>query len=156
MNARCLTAFCLCMLLANACAAPVDEYAYAWPLQTSGDSAAWQVELTPEIYAAVSTVDLRDVEVVNAANDTVPLAAYRAQGGNVSHEALVGLPMFALPQSAGSGASGDEAIRLRIERGADGKLRRLDADVGSTAGASITPAPTAREDLILDASTLHA
>ena len=156
MNTPWLAAFSLCVLSSSACAAAADEYAYAWPLQTTGDSAAWQVELTPEIYAAISTADLRDVEVVNAANDTVPLAPYRPQTGNVTHEALVDLAIFALPQAAGSGPNGDESIRLRIERGTDGKLRRLDADVGATAAGNATPVPAAKEDLILDASSLHA
>ena len=120
-----------------------------------GNSAAWQVELTPEIYAAISTADLRDVEVINAANDAVPLAPHRPQTGNVTHETLVGLPSFALPQSAGSGLNGDENIRLRIERGADGKLRRLDADVGGASAATTPPSP-AKDDLILDASALRA
>ena len=56
----------------GATAATVDNYAYAWPLQTNGDSAAWQVDLTPEIYVAIQTSDLRDVEVVNAAGESVP------------------------------------------------------------------------------------
>jgi hypothetical protein len=50
-------------------AAAVDDYAYLWPLQTAGDSAAWQLELTPEVYAALRSGDLRDLAVLNAAGN---------------------------------------------------------------------------------------
>src|SRR5262249_12061901 len=44
--------FCLCAVVADAAgAADADGYAYAWPVRTQGDGAAWQVELTPEVYA---------------------------------------------------------------------------------------------------------
>jgi hypothetical protein len=148
--------FCVLFMCTSAHAGAVDDYAYAWPLQTTGDSAAWQVELTPEIYAAISSADLRDVEVVNAAGDAVPLAPHRIPARSTTHETLFDLPLFALPamsQTSGSG-TGDEAIRLRIERGADGRLRRLDADVGVNA-AEGADATTRHGDLLLDASAVH-
>jgi Protein of unknown function (DUF3999) len=183
MNARCLVAFSLFILFATARAAPLDDYAYAWPLQTTGDSAAWQVELTPEIYAAIGTADLRDVEVVNAAGETVPFAPYRMLVSPAAHDVPLPLPVFELPETPATSpaAAGDEAIRLHIERGADGKLRRLDADVGGvtppspphagTAGggarmpivgraavganfANAVPVPTSQRDLLLDASPI--
>lgn len=157
MNVRCVAAFSLWVLFASAPAATPDDYAYAWPLQTTGDSVAWQVELTPEIYAAISTVDLRDVEIVDAAGEAVPLAYYRVQMNNTSHDTLVSLPMFVLPttSAAETANSGDEAIRLHIERGPDGKLRRLDADVGGANAGNTIPMPTAKAELLLDASALH-
>jgi len=138
-----------------AMAAATDEYAYAWPIQAQGNGSAWQVELTPEVYAAVTTADLRDVAVVNAAGEAIPAAAYHApRAAATMREDLLDLPMFALPRSAGSavGSAGNDALRLQIERGADGKLRRVDADLGAAAA----PLADARHDLLLDASAVHA
>ena len=135
-------------------AATADDYAYAWPVQAQGTSAAWQVELTPEVYAAVTSGDLRDVEVVGAAGEPVPTAPFRPATAAVPPAAMIELPLFALPAAAArAGAPADnEAIRLQIERGADGRLRRVDANVGAASAAAI---PTAR-DLLLDASGVHA
>ena len=74
-------------------AAAADDYAYAWPLQTPGDSAAWQVELTPEVYATVTRADLRDVAVLNAAGDPVPMAE-RSDAAAKGRETLAVLPLL--------------------------------------------------------------
>ena len=143
----------LCRIAAAAAAA--DDYAYAWPIQAQGSGSAWQVELTPEVYAAVTTADLRDVAIVNAAGEAVPAAAFRAPGAKVTtHEELLSLPTFVLPRAPAStaGSTSGDALRLQIERGADGKLRRIDADLGAAAAAGAD----ARHDLLLDASGVHA
>lgn len=154
MSIRWNAAFYLFTLCACSCAhaGATDDYAYVWPLETTGDSAAWQVELTPEVYAAISTADLRDVEVINGAGETVPLAAHRIETHSTAHESLVELPLFTLPITSAqeSAKTSDEAIGLHIERGADGRLRRLDAEVGTQAEATAT-----RSDLLLDASAVH-
>jgi hypothetical protein len=136
-------------------AATTDDYAYAWPIQAQGNGSAWQVELTPEVYAAVATADLRDVAVVNAAGEAIPAAAFRApRAAATTHEELLAVPMFSLPrtQATSAGSAGGDAIRLQIERGADGKLRRVDADLGGAAAASADT----RHDLLLDASAVRA
>ncbi len=134
----------------------VDDYAYAWPLQTEGDSAAWQVELTPEVYAAISTDDLRDVGVINGAGHAVPIAPYQAMTRTTpGSAATIDLPVFWLPATPASSGSNDAPILLHIERGADGKLRRMDAQVGdSPVVGTATPAPQQR-DALLDASGMH-
>jgi len=134
----------------GAVAATVDNYAYAWPLQTDGDSAAWQVELTPEIYAAARRDDLLDVEVVNAAGDAVPTAQRAVQATSTAQASDFELPQFALPMTT-PGAPADESLSLHIERGPDGKLRRLDAEVGATQGKT-----AASGDLLLDVSAVRA
>jgi len=146
-----IVAFCR---ITAAAAAAADDYAYAWPIQAQGNGSAWQVELTPEVYAAVTTADLRDVAVVNAAGDAIPAAAFHApRAAATTHEALLDVPMFVLPRAAASNAgSGTDALRLQIERGADGKLRRVDADLGGAAA----PVADSRHDLLLDASAVHA
>ena len=130
----------------SAHAATADDYAYAWPLQTNGDSAAWQIELTPDVYAAVHTNDLRDVEVVNAAGESVPTAQRALQMGAASTNE-VELPLFELPAQSGAGVV-DDSLHLLIERDAQGRLRRLDTNGGK---AAATPGTS---DLIADASAL--
>jgi hypothetical protein len=147
-----LFTFLLCTLccIAGAAAATSDDYAYAWPVQIQGTGSAWQIELTPEVYAAVTTADLRDVAVVNAAGDAVPSAPFHAPGSKpTTHEELLDLTTFVLPHEPEGGATGAsaDAIRLQIERGEDGKLRRVDANLGST-----PPTADKRQDLLLDAS----
>ncbi len=155
-------AFLLCTLFgaAAAAAATADDYAYGWAVQAQAGGSAWQVELTPEVYAAVTTADLRDLAIVNAAGEAVPAAPFRAPGAKpTTHEELLALPTFVLPHApdaSASAASGD-AIRLQIERGADGKLRRVDADLGAAATPTADTRPDLlRHDLLLDASGVRA
>ena len=125
------------------------DYAYAWPLRTASDSAAWQVELTPEVYAAIGTQDLRDIEVVNADGAAVPTAIYHPPRPVGTAGTWIDLPLFALPPTVAQGADGDAAIRLHIERDPDGRLRHLDADIGTPASDTPLPPPS---DWLLDAS----
>lgn len=139
----------LCLLApAAVSAAAADDYAYAWPLQTTGDAAAWQVELTPEIYAVLRRQDLRDLAVLNAAGEAVPVAPYRVRTLDTPREDEVDLPMFGIDTAP---AGTPEALNLHIERDAQGKLRRV--DLGATAASA--PAATSR-DLLLDASAIDA
>jgi hypothetical protein len=147
----------ICTLCCNAGAhaAAADQFAYAWPVQTQGSGSAWQVELTPEVYAVVASADLRDVAVVNAAGETVPAAPYHPLlAAAVVREDLLTLPTFIAPAqaNAAAGAAPSDAIRLQIERGSDGKLRRVDADVSPSASPTTADA---RHDLLVDASTVH-
>lgn len=130
-------------------AADADDYAYAWPLSLAGDSAAWQVELTPAIYAAVTTADLRDIAVLDAAGNPVPMAPHAAVSTKTAQASEFELPLFALPTPAAGRT--EEPLSLHVERGPDGRLRRLDAEVG---GTNATEHVT--NDLLIDASTLHA
>ena len=114
-------------------AATADDYAYAWPLQTPGDSAAWQVELTPEIYAAVHTNDLHDVEVVNAAGESVPTASRAAQLSAAATNEIE-LPLFTTHAVPGAGPT-DDRLHLAIERDATGQMRQLDVDLNRTDAA---------------------
>jgi hypothetical protein len=144
---------CLLFGISVAHAAVVDGYAYAWTIQTQGSNAAWQVELTPEVYAAVTTADLRDVAVINAAGEAVPSARAPAPPNRIAWTIEpVFVPQFLLPATRGTATDGD-AIRLQIERGADGRLRRVDANVGAPGAGR--PAGDTRFDLLLDASSVH-
>jgi hypothetical protein len=143
MNVR-LFVICVFFCTGSVTAAPADHYAYAWPLQTSGDSAAWQVELNAEVYAAVRDANLRDIEVVNAAGDAVPMAPRAAQmSAGMASE--IELPLFVLPTPA---LPGSDSLQLHIERDGEGRLRRL--DTSESAGTAVP----ASDDMIVDASSL--
>ena len=117
-----------------------SDYAWRWPLATQGDSAAWQFELTPEIYAALTDRGLRDFEVFNADGQPVPVARLTVDPETQPGVAQVPLPVFALPRRV----DGNDDVSLRLERGANGRLSLLQADV---AGA----APSTLIDYVLDA-----
>ncbi len=123
-------------------AAQPGDYAYRWPLKTDGASAAWQFELTPEVYAALVDPDLRDFEVFNADGQSVPVARLTVDPQAVPGVAEVALPVFALPRRA----EGADDLSLRLERDDTGRLHLLQLD--ATAGAA---APQAMVDHVLDA-----
>jgi hypothetical protein len=120
-------AVCLLLVSSGASAATVDNYAYAWPLQTNGDSAAWQVELNADVYAAIHSDDLRDVEIVNAAGASVPMAPSAAQFSAATTND-VELPLFDFPGRPDGAGSNDDRLHLAIERDVNGRLRQLNVD----------------------------
>lgn len=139
------------MLLAGAVAnaATPDDFAYGWPLATDAQSSAYQIELTPEVYAALVDPQLRDLAVFNAAGDTVPLqsvAPYNSRA--IRHEGLAPLPIFTIARDTSDDANDD--VRVQIERDADGRLRRMQTEAGKTGAAS------KRTDYLLDASAIAA
>ena len=122
----------ICILgaaLAATAQAGTPDYAYAWPLVTDGAGAAFQVELTPDVYAALTSNDLRDLDIVNADGDSVPTAPFRPSAVTRSSEHSFAPPAFVLPAENSGASDAEDEIHLHIERAADGKLRSLDATV---------------------------
>ena len=122
-------------------AAEPGDYAYRWPLATDGQSAAWQFELTPEVYAALTDPQLADFEVFNADGQSVPVARLTVDPQASPGVAEVALPVFALPRRA----DGGDDVSLRLERDDTGRLHLLQANV---AGSST---PQDFIDYVLDA-----
>ncbi len=110
---------------------PTDDYAYRWPLNAIGQNAAWQFELTPEVYAVLIDPALGDFEVVNADGQSVPVAPLTVDPNAQPGVAQVALPVFALPRR--SDDAGRDDLSLRLERDMDGRLRMLQADVTAVA-----------------------
>ena len=121
---------------------PTNDYAYRWPLNAAGQSAAWQFELTPEVYAVLIDPALGDFEVVNADGQSVPVARLTVDPDAQPGVAQVSLPVFALPRR-GDGTGRDD-LSLRLERDMDGRLRMLQADV-------IAAAAQTQIDYVMDA-----
>lgn len=122
------------------------DYAWRWPLQTPGQNpshnAAWQFELTPEVYAALVDPQLRDFEVFNAQGQSVPVARLRYDPTTLPGVAQVALPVFPLPRTAATVAAEDVSVRL--QRDDDGRLHLLQASI---AGAD----PQVAIDYVMDA-----
>lgn len=114
------------VLAGAAHAATPGDYAWLFPLATpAADASAWRIDLSPEVYARVHDTELRDLEVFNAAGQPVPFARVSSRAGANSRTREVALPVLALPaQARAQGAD----LRLVIERAADGRVRRIDAD----------------------------
>lgn len=117
------------------------DYAWQWPIELAERAPAHRLLLDEAVYARIQHPALRDLEAFNAAGEPVPfgplpLEPSRAPGTRWP------LAWFALP--AGPGDADPGRIRLHIERGSDGRLRRLDAEIpdGAVAAASA--------DLLLD------
>lgn len=121
-------------LAASAMAAGVDDFAVVFPIETPVDSAAWQIELTPEVYSWVRDDGLLDIAVFNSAGLAVPLARMRAEVGVRRIERLVDVPVLAMP--AASAARSGTDLRLRVERDADGRLRNIETRESRVPGAT--------------------
>ncbi|MGB4858769.1 MAG: DUF3999 family protein [Dokdonella sp.] len=133
----------LIALLALPVQAAQTDYAFAWPLATSGDASVWQVELTPAMLAASRDPQLADIDVFNAAGVAVPVSWLPVDLAAIALSDTVRLPLFAVP--ATDAKSAPDAVHLQLQRDADGHLRTLDVNVDSLAAAT-------DKDLILDAS----
>lgn len=129
------------------------DYAYRWPLQTEGQNAAWQFELTPEVYAALIDPELGDFVVFNADGQAVPVARLTVDPTTRPGVAQAPLPVFALPRRAGAAGTGDD-LALRMERDGNGRLRLLQVDTGAAASTTLAtsaPAAAALIDYVMDA-----
>ena len=116
------------------------DYAWRWPLATQGDSAAWQFELTPEVYATLTDRGLRDFDVFNADGKPVPVARLTIDPDAVPGVVEVSLPVFALPRRS----DGADDVALRLERDPSGRLSLLQAEVDAKS-------PVIAMDYVLDA-----
>jgi hypothetical protein len=117
-----------CVVASNAHAGTPADYAYTFAIETDAATpatSAWRVELTPEAYTWIQDADLRDIEVFNAAGLPVPIARWQREPTFVTHEQTAALPVLALPASAPRAPASD--LRLILDRGRDGRLRRIDA-----------------------------
>lgn len=130
----------LLLALAGAAQAQApDEFAWQWPITLEGDQGAYRLELDEPVYAHITRTDLRDLAVFNADGQPVPFAPLaHAETQTEQRTALrwLRLPVETTP-------AGD-SLSLRLERDADGRVRDLQLDSGSTAPAS----PSA--DLLID------
>lgn len=126
------------------------DFARAWPVLGDDADGLLRLALSPDVYAQLARDDLSDIAAFNADDEGIPLGPVSLvlERPQQSRQPVpVALPMFAVPRAA---RAGGERPTLLIERDADGRLRRLDAELAQ-------PAPdAAARDLLLDLSALDA
>jgi hypothetical protein len=114
----------LCMLACLGAAAQerLDEFAYSVPLELSGDSALYQLEVPLPLYEGVTRADLADVRVFNGHGEVVPHAWKPRPAPGTAPAAWVKVPFFPLRGSPGTPA---EHLDIRAERSAAGTIVRV-------------------------------
>lgn len=151
----------LALLVASALAWPLaaqapraiapQDFAWAWPIDTTGADPVVRFALTPEVYTRVSRADLADLAAFNAAGESIPLAPAALASERLAPPPAPtqqSVPLFTVPRAAPGAAP--ESIELHIARGPDGRLSQLDASVapqGAAAGAN---------DVLLDLGAIAA
>lgn len=127
-----------------------QDFARAWPLQGDDGDGLLRFALTPEVYAGLARDDLADIAAFNADDAPIPLgpvALVLEPAQRPSAPSPVAVPMFAVPRTT---RSDGERLTLLLAKDADGRLRRLDAELEPP------PAQDIAQDLLLDLSALDA
>ena len=119
---RLVLAVALAGAAAMAQAGGPDDYAIVLPLATSGDSAAWRIELPLQVHAWSQDELLRDVAVFDADGRAVPLAEWIPFAAMPAGRQYVLSRPLELPASRADGPLRDD-LHLLVERDADGRLR---------------------------------
>lgn len=121
-------------------AATPQDYAWQWPIQTTGEASAYVLELDADVLASVRRSDLRDLAVFNAQGQPVPFAPWPSERKDEARREPLAWLHVPLP------APGQpDSLQLRLERDSDGRLRGLDLRADANA-----PLPTQQHDLLVD------
>ncbi|MCX7032867.1 MAG: DUF3999 family protein [Arenimonas sp.] len=129
----------LISLAGNAAAQTPEDFAWQWPVVTRGQEGAYQLVLDEPAYARIARGDLRDLAAFNADGQPVPFAPLvESQPLSEQRSELRWLRIAAPAEGA------SESFSLRLERDADGRVRDLQLDTGTTA------ASTPSRDLLID------
>lgn len=131
---RCLLACLFTHLAVVAQAATPADYAEVYPIETSGNSAAWQLDLDGSVYAVSGGRNLRDLAVFNADGHAVPMIIQPFKYPDVSVEQRSAVPVLPLPKRKADSADSD--FHLLVERDAEGRLRRLETQVSGNPAAN--------------------
>ncbi|MEO8010464.1 MAG: DUF3999 domain-containing protein [Dokdonella sp.] len=133
----------------SAQASTPSQYAIVIPINTKTDSAAWQVELDASVYTWSRDSALRDMRVFNADGIAVPMQTWQAakRDDDVT-EQRADLILIELPALPASPASSD--LSVVVERGADGRLRRIEAN------QSTSTSPSRSRDWLLDCASFES
>lgn len=144
-----LLALALAATAGSALAGQRQDYASEWPLTLSReDGGAYRVVLTEEIYRSAQDAGLADIEVFNAAGESLPLTLQGPESAGAQEwpRESQGLPWFAL--AAASSADAPLDLRLDTRLDSDGRIVGVDARLrGGANGARTTAAQAYLIDL---------
>jgi hypothetical protein len=127
-----------------------SDYAQEWPLRLAReDGGAFRVVLSEAMYRAAQDRGLADIEVFNAAGESLPATLLGPEGASAQEwpRDLLDVSWFLLPAPHSGDAAAD--WNLRAERDAQGRVLRIDASVA--AGPASEPA----RELLLDLSQIR-
>ena len=106
-----------------------QQYAEQWPLSVSSEqSGAYRITLEPQIYRRAWSPELADVQVYNAAGQALPSALLAPDQPLAQPPVQRELPWFVLPPLD---ARSRNDLQLLTERDSDGRVRRVEARLGS-------------------------
>ncbi|MDH5183188.1 MAG: DUF3999 domain-containing protein [Gammaproteobacteria bacterium] len=103
-----MSRFLVCVFLALSFTAPhatettEHDYAYGMRLDRQQTASFYQLNLPMEVYGSVVFRDLRDVRVLNAAGDELPIWLRSAFSQHRQEEKKLTLPLFPLPRVEGN------------------------------------------------------
>lgn len=138
----------------SAHAAEPADYAVVVPITTTGDSAAWRVEVPLAAHAWSQDETLRDVAVFDADGHAVPLDRWEVPAAAATGGQRADVVPLALPVVGAADASDD--LRLLVERDTDGRLRLGTARTPATDAATRSwLVDAAAFDAGIDALELH-
>jgi hypothetical protein len=109
-----------------------EDFAYALPVEVSGDAAAYRVPLPVSVYQSSARPDLGDLRVFNGQKEVVPYALERPDAGTSARESTR-LPLFHLKDNS---AAALDAVRITVESGK--AAVNVQAPAGATVGAGST------------------
>jgi hypothetical protein len=140
----------LCALAADAFAGQRSDYAQEWPLRLAReDGGAFRVVLSEAMYRAAHDPGLADIEVFNAAGESLPATLLGPEGASAQEwpRQDIAVPWFKLPPDNPDDTDAD--WNLRAERDDRGRVMRVDATVQDGTGAPVS------RDLLLDLSQIE-
>jgi hypothetical protein len=116
-----------CLLACAAAAAGAaeprpEQFAYAVPVQIDGAQALQRLEIPQSAYEGAARADLGDLRVFNGAGEPVPYAFMPRPAPGAEAAAPRPLRYFPLRGASGTAA---EALRIRVQRSADGTVVRV-------------------------------
>ncbi|GMV28542.1 MAG: hypothetical protein AMXMBFR59_06670 [Rhodanobacteraceae bacterium] len=139
----------LMLAAAAASAGQRSDYAWEWPLRLAReDGGAYRVVLSEAIYRTAQDRGLADIEVFNAAGESLPATLLGPEGASAQEWPLerLDIPWFPLP---GPRSTSDADWRLRAERDAHGRVLRIDTSLAEGR------APDVLREVLLDLSQVR-
>lgn len=111
--------------MAKATLQPAD-FAYGMALSLEENGAVYRFSLPRQVYETVARDDMGDIRIFNSANAVVPHILRQPKTKSKIRELTKALPVFPLYRAENS--TGNDGLRVRIEKGEDGAIINVESD----------------------------
>jgi hypothetical protein len=105
-----------------------NDYARRWPLETTGDSAAWQFEPDAAVLAALQDPNFGDLQVFDATGKPVPTGRMADHGAGAAGRWLPARFASSGPAEGAAGDAGVMSYTYRLPAALPARAVRLDRD----------------------------